>query len=101
MSLLDKYRWGNVSNTPVSNIEIDSLATLESIKRRQGWMIAAQVATVAAIAHQTHQTTDALRLVNDTLISIEGTIQDGFDSLESSIERLESNLIENLNARII
>lgn len=97
MSLVDKYRWGNVSNIPVSNIEIDSLATLESIKRRQGWMIAAQVATVAAIAHQTQQTTDALRLVNDTLISIEGTIQDGFDSLESSIERLESNLIENLN----
>jgi tetratricopeptide (TPR) repeat protein len=97
MRLVDKYRWGNVSNIPVSNIEIDSLATLESIKRRQGWMIAAQVATVAAIAHQTQQTTDALRLVNDTLISIEGTIQDGFDSLESSIERLESNLIENLN----
>jgi len=97
MSLVDKYRWGNVSNIPVSNIEIDSLATLESIKRRQGWMIAAQVATVAAIAHQTQQTTDALRLVNDTLISIEGTIQDGFDSIESSIERLESNLIENLN----
>jgi tetratricopeptide (TPR) repeat protein len=97
MSLVDKYRWGNVSNIPVSNIEIDSLATLESIKRRQGWMIAAQVANVAAIAHQTHQTTDALRLVNDTLISIEGTIQDGFDSLESSIDRLESNLIENLN----
>ena len=56
MSLVDKYRWGNVSNIPVSNIEIDSLATLESIKRRQGWMIAAQVATVAAITHQTHQT---------------------------------------------
>lgn len=97
MGLVDKYRWGNVSNFPVSNIEIDSLSTLESIKRRQGWMIAAQVATVAAIAHQTHQTTDALRLVNDTLISIEGTIQDGFYSLESSIESLESNLIENLN----
>ncbi len=97
MRLVDKYQWGNVSNSPVSNIEIDSLATLESIKRRQGWMIAAQVATVAAIAHQTQQTTDALRLVNDTLISIEGTIQDGFDNLESCIERLESNLIENLN----
>ena len=97
MGLVDKYRWGNVSKIPVSNIEIDSLATLESIKRRQGWMIAAQIATVAAIVHQTEKTTDALRLVNDTLISIEGTIQDGFDSLESSIERLESNLIENLN----
>jgi tetratricopeptide (TPR) repeat protein len=97
MGLVDKYRWGNLSNIPVSNIEIDSLATLESIKSRQGWMIAAQVATIAAIAHQTHQTKDALRLVNDTLISIEGTIQDGFDSIESSIERLESNLIENLN----
>lgn len=97
MGLVDKYRWGNVTNIPVSNIEIDSLATLESIKRRQGWMIAAQVATVAAIAHQTEKTTDALQLVNDTLISIEGTIQDGFDSLESSIERLEFNLIENLN----
>ena len=97
MVLVDKYRWGNVSNIPVSNIEIDNLATLESIKRRQGWMIAAQVATVAAITHQTQQTTDALRLVNDTLISIESTIQDGFDTLESSIERLESNLIENLN----
>lgn len=97
MGLVDKYRWGNTSNIPVSNIEIDSLATLESIKSRQGWMIAAQVATVAAIAHQTQQTTDALQLVNDTLLSIEGTIQDGFDSLESSIERLESNLIENLN----
>ncbi len=97
MSLVDKYRWGNVSNIPVSKIEIDQLATLESIKARQGWMIAAQVATVAAIAHQTKKTTDALRLVNDTLVSIEGTIQNGFDSLESSIERLESNLIENLN----
>lgn len=97
MGLLDKYRWGNISNIPVSNIEIDSLATLESIKRRQGWMIAAQVATVAAIADQTKQTTDALKLVNDTLISIEGTIQDGFDSLESSIERLEANILENLN----
>jgi len=97
MGLVDKYRWGNISNIPVSNIEIDSLATLESIKRRQGWMIAAQVATVAAIAYQTKQTTDALKLVNDTLESIEGTIQDGFDSLESSIERLEANLLENLN----
>jgi tetratricopeptide (TPR) repeat protein len=97
LSLVDKYRWGNVSNIPISNIEIDSLATLESIKRRQGWMIAAQVATVAAIANQTEKTTDALALVNDTLISIEGTIQNGFDSLESSIERLEFNLIENLN----
>jgi tetratricopeptide (TPR) repeat protein len=97
MGLVDKYRWGNVSNIPASSIDIDSLATLESIKRRQGWMIAAQVATVAAIAHQTQKTTDALRLVNDTLISIESTIQDGFDSLESSIERLEANLIENLN----
>ena len=97
MSLVDKYRWGNVSNIPISNIEIDSLATLESIKRRQGWMIAAQVATVAAIADQTEKTTDALALVNDTLISIEGTILNGFDSLESSIERLEFNLIENLN----
>jgi tetratricopeptide (TPR) repeat protein len=97
MGLVDKYRWGNISNIPVSNIEIDSLATLESIKRRQGWMIAAQVATVAAIAHQTKQTTDALKLVNDTLISIEEKIQDGFDSLESSIERLEANLLENLN----
>lgn len=97
MGLVDKYRWGNISNIPVSNIEIDSLATLESIKRRQGWMIAAQVATVAAIAYQTKQTTDALKLVNDTLVSIEGTIQDGFDSLESSIERLEANLLENLN----
>lgn len=97
MGLVDKYRWGNNTNIPASNIEIDSLATLESIKRRQGWMIAAQVATVAAIVHQTERTTDALRLVNDTLISIEGTIEHGFDSLESSIERLEANLIENLN----
>ena len=97
MSLVNKYRWGNVSKIPVSDIEIDSLATLESIRRRQGWMIAAQVATVAAIANQTEKTTDALRLVNDTLISIEATIQDGFNSLESSIDRLEANLIENLN----
>jgi tetratricopeptide (TPR) repeat protein len=97
MGLVDKYRWGNNTNIPASNIEIDSLATLESIKRRQGWMIAAQVATVAAIVHQTERTTDALRLVNDTLISIEGTIENGFHSLESSIERLEANLIENLN----
>jgi tetratricopeptide (TPR) repeat protein len=97
MGFVDKYLSGNVSNIPFSNIEIDSLATLESIKRRQGWMIAAQVATVAAIANQTKETTDALRLVKETLDSIEGTIQDGFDSLESSIERLETNLIENLN----
>lgn len=97
MGLVDKYRWGNNTNIPASNIEIDSLATLESIKRRQGWMIAAQVATVAAIVHQTERTTDALRLVNDTLISIKGIIEHGFDSLESSIERLEANLIENLN----
>lgn len=97
MNIVDKYRWGNVTNIPVSNNEIDSLATLESIKRRQGWMIATQVATVAAIANQTHQTTDALRLVNDTLESIGYTIEYGFDSLESSIERLEANLIENLN----
>ena len=97
MGLVDKYRWGNNNNIPVSNIEIDSLSTLESIKRRQGWMITAQIATVAAIAHQTKVTTDALKLVNDTLVSIEDTIQNGFNSLESSIERLESNLIENLN----
>jgi tetratricopeptide (TPR) repeat protein len=97
MGLVNQYRWGNTTNIPVSKIEIDSLATLESIKSRQGWMIAAQVATVAAIANQTKQTTDAIRLVNDTLISIDDTIQNGFDSLESSIERLESNLIENLN----
>jgi tetratricopeptide (TPR) repeat protein len=97
MGLVDKYRWGNNDNIPVSNIEIDSLATLESIKRRQGWMIAAQIATVATIANQTKETTDALSLVNDTLHSIEDTIQNGFDSLESSIERMESNLIENLS----
>lgn len=97
MKLVDKYRWGNVENVPVSDIEIDSLATLESIRSRQGWMIATQVATIAAISHQTQQTTDALRLVNDTLNSIDSTIQNGFDSVEASIERLESNLIENLN----
>ena len=97
MRLVEKYRWGNNNNIPASNIEIDSLSTLESIKRRQGWMIAAQIATVVAIADQTKQTTDALRLVNDTLLSIEDTIQNGFDSLETSIERLESNLIENLS----
>ena len=97
MKLVDKYRWGNVENIPVSDIEIDSLATLESIRSRQGWMIATQVATIAAISHQTQQTTDALRLVNDTLNSIDSTIQNGFDSVEASIERLESNLIENLN----
>lgn len=97
MELVEKYRWGNNNNIPASNIEIDSLSTLESIKRRQGWMIAAQIATVVAIADQTKQTTDALRLVNDTLLSIEDTIQNGFDSLETSIERLESNLIENLS----
>ena len=97
MGLVEKYRWGNNNNIPASNIEIDSLSTLESIKRRQGWMIAAQIATVVAIADQTKQTTDALRLVNDTLLSIEDTIQNGFDTLETSIERLESNLIENLS----
>ena len=97
MGLVEKYRWGNNNNIPASNIEIDSLSTLESIKRRQGWMIAAQIATVVAIADQTKQTTDALRLVNDTLLSIEDTIQNGFDSLETSIDRLESNLIENLS----
>ena len=97
MSLVEKYRWGNNTNIPTSNIEIDSLSTLESIKRRQGWMIATQIATVAAIADQTRQTTDALKLVNDTLLSIEDTIQNGFESLEFSIERLELNLIENLN----
>lgn len=97
MKLVDKYRWGANSNVPISNIEIDSLSTLESIKNRQGWMIAAQVATVAAIAHQTQKTEDALNLVNDTLNNIDETIQNGFDSLEMSIERLEANLIENLN----
>ena len=97
MSLVEKYRWGNNTNIPASNIEIDSLSTLESIKRRQGWMIATQIATVAAIADQTRQTTDALKLVNDTLLSIEDSIQNSFESLEFIIERLESNLIENLN----
>ena len=97
MGIIEKYRWGNNQNIPSSNIEIDSLSTLDSIKKRQGWMIAAQIATVVAIADQTKQTTDALRLVNDTLHSIEDTIQNGFDSLETSIESLESNLIENLN----
>lgn len=96
MGLADKYRWGSM-NVPISNVSIDSLSTLESIKSRQGWMIAAQVATVAAITHQTKVTTDAIRLVNNTLISIEGRIQKGFDSIESSIERLESNLLENLS----
>jgi tetratricopeptide (TPR) repeat protein len=97
MGLVEKYRWGNNNNIPASNIEIDSLSTLDSIKKRQGWMIAAQIATVVAIADQTKKTTDALRLVNDTLLCIEDTIQNGFDSLETSIERLESNLIENLS----
>jgi len=97
MGLVEKYRWGNNNNIPASNIEIDSLSTLESIKNRQGWMIAAQIATVVAIAHQTKQTTDALKLVNDTLISIEDTIKNSFDSLETSIQKLESNLIENLS----
>ena len=97
MGLVEKYRWGNNDNFPASNIEIDSLSTLESIKSRQGWMIAAQIANIVAVADQTKQTTDAIRLVNDTLVSIEDTIQNGFDSLETSIERLESNLIENLS----
>jgi tetratricopeptide (TPR) repeat protein len=96
MGLADKYRWGS-TNVPISNFSIDSLSTLESIKSRQGWMIAAQVATVAAIAHQTKVTTDAIRLVNNTLVSIEGRIQKGFDTIESSIERLETNLLENLS----
>lgn len=95
MGLADKYRWGS-TNVPISNFSIDSLSTLESIKSRQGWMIAAQIATVAAIAHQTKVTTDAIRLVNNTLVSIEGRIQKGFDTIESSIERLETNLLENL-----
>jgi tetratricopeptide (TPR) repeat protein len=97
MKLVDKYRLGGTPNTPVSNIEIDNLSTLESIKNRQGLMIAAQVATVAAITHQTQKTGDALKLVNDTLNTIDENIQIGFDSLESSIDRLETNLIENLN----
>ncbi len=97
MSLVDKYRWGNVSNIPISNIEIDNLITLESIKKRQGWMIASQVETVTARTHQTEKTTEALRLVKDTLISIEDTIQNGFDSVESIIESIEANFIENLN----
>jgi tetratricopeptide (TPR) repeat protein len=97
MKLVDKYRLGGTPNAPISNIEIDTLSTLESIKNRQGLMIAAQVATVAAIAHQTQKTGDALKLVNDTLNTIDENIQIGFDSLESSIDRLETNLIENLN----
>lgn len=96
MSLVDKYRGGS-SGYHASNISIDSLSTLESIKSRQGWMIAAQVATVVAIANQTRQTVDAINLVNNTLYSIENTIQKGFDTLENSIVRLEANIIENLN----
>lgn len=32
MSIVDKYRLGYVLNIPVSNIDIDNLATLESTK---------------------------------------------------------------------
>jgi hypothetical protein len=96
MGLADKYRAGSKTNLPVSNYNIDSLATLESINRRQGWLIAGQIATIATIAHQTTQTVDAIHLVNNTLRSIEGRIQDGFENLEDSINRLESNLLENL-----
>jgi len=97
MGLADKYRAGSKTNLPVSNYNIDSLATLESINKRQGWLIAGQIATIATIAHQTTQTVDAIHLVNNTLRSIEGRIQDGFENLEDSINRLESNLLENLN----
>ena len=97
MGLVDKYRWGNSTNTPISSIEIDSLATMESIKRRQSWMIATQIATIGAISRQTEATVDAINLVHGTLLSVESTIRNGFESVEESIERLESNLIENLN----
>lgn len=97
MGLADKYRLGNKDNSLPTNIEIENLSTLESIKSRQGWMIASQIATVLAVADQTKQTKDALNLVNNTLVSIEHKIENGFDSLEASIESLESNLIENLS----
>jgi tetratricopeptide (TPR) repeat protein len=97
MSLVSKYRSNSSLSYNEPQIQIDSLATLESIKRRQGYMIAAQVATISAIANQTKETVDAIELVNDTLVSIESTIQNGFDSIENSIQRLETNLLENLN----
>jgi len=98
MSLANKYLGiRNTSNMLESSMQIDQLSTLESIKSRQGWIIAAQVATVASIVHQTKVTTDALKLVNNTLLSIQDNIQNGFKTLESSIESLEINLLENLN----
>lgn len=96
MSLVTKYRYGN-SQYPATNMQIDSLSTLESIKSRQGWILAAQVANIAAISHQTSVMQDSFRLVNNTLQEINSDINAGFSDLQESISRLESNLLENLN----
>ena len=93
--LADSYRYKG--NNPYTNLSIDKLSTLESIKSRQGWMIAAQIATIGAISSQTSELKGAINVVDSTLREIKDNLENGLQNLEDSLLRIEVNLLENLN----
>lgn len=70
---------------------------LNSIRKRQGYMVATQIATVAAIQSQTSQVTSAINLVDDTLKDIQLSLETGFDSIEQAISQMETNILESLS----
>jgi tetratricopeptide (TPR) repeat protein len=75
---------------------LSSQEALNSIRARQGYMIAGQIATIGAITEQTAQTTSALKLVDETLHEIQNTIDVGLESVEFAITSLEINILESL-----
>lgn len=70
---------------------------LNSIRKRQGYMVAAQIATVAAIQSQTSQVTSAINLVDDTLRDVQLSLETGLDSIEQAISQMETNILESLS----
>lgn len=76
---------------------LSSQDALNSIRKRQGYMVAAQIATVAAIQNQTSQVTSAINLVDDTLRDVQISLETGLDSIEQAISQLETNILESLS----
>ena len=76
---------------------LSSQEALNSIRTRQGYMIAAQIATVAAISNQTSEVTSAIHLVDDTLREVQLSLETGLDSIEQAISRMETNILDSLS----
>lgn len=100
-SLITKYQYGGyasaLSANDMSRMATKDSSNLESLKKRSGWIIALQLATMAQLQAHHRETMRALGEINDSLIKINDSIKDGFESLENAIYRLESNLLLELS----